>query len=80
LVPQSSVIELQGQYSVFVVNDSNYVQTVQVEMGPKVDDYWVVSNGLKATDKVVFDGVQKVGNGMAVDAKEVTYTSKTVKQ
>lgn len=80
LVPQSCVIELQGQYSVFIVDDSSHVQTVQVMMGPKVDDYWVVAEGLKSTDKVVFDGVQKVGNGMAVIAKEVTYKSKAVKQ
>lgn len=80
LVPQSCVIELQGQYSVFTVDDSSHVQTVQVEMGPKYKDYWVVSKGLKSTDKVVFDGVQKVGNGMKVIAKEVTYTSKALKQ
>lgn len=80
LVPQSCVIELQGQYSVFIVDDSSHVQTVQVKMGPKVDDYWVVAEGLESTDKVVFDGVQKVGNGMAVIAKEVTYKSKAVKQ
>lgn len=80
LVPQSCVIELQGQYSVFIVNDSSRVQTVQVEMGPKYKDYWVVSKGLKSTDMVVFDGVQKVGNGMAVVAKEVSYESKAVKQ
>ncbi|NPD44743.1 MULTISPECIES: efflux RND transporter periplasmic adaptor subunit [unclassified Lentimicrobium] len=80
LVPQSCVIELQGQYSVFIVDDSSHVQTVQVEMGPKYKDYWVVSKGLKSTDKVVFDGVQKVGNGMKVIAKEVTYKSKALKQ
>lgn len=80
LVPQSCVIELQGQYSVFIVDDSSHVQTVQVEMGPKVDDYWVVSEGLASTDKVIFDGVQKVGNGMKVIAKELNYTSKALKQ
>jgi membrane fusion protein (multidrug efflux system) len=80
LVPQSSVIELQGQYSVFIVSDSSTIQTVQVEVGAKTNDYWVIRNGLKPTDKVVFEGVQKVGHGMKVVAKEVEYTSKALNQ
>lgn len=80
LVPQSCVVELQGQYSVFTLSDSSTIQSVQVEVGPKTDDYWVINKGLEPTDKVVFEGVQKVGNGMKVVAKEVEYTSKVVKQ
>lgn len=80
LVPQSSVVELQGQYSVFTLSDSSTIQAVQVEVGHKTDDYWVINKGLEPNDKVVFEGVQKVGNGMKVVAKEVEYTSKVVKQ
>jgi membrane fusion protein (multidrug efflux system) len=80
LVPQASVLEMQGQYSVFTLSDSSTIQAVQVEVGPKTDDYWVITKGLKPTDKVVFEGVQKVGNGMKVVAKEVEYTSKVDKQ
>lgn len=80
LVPQSCVIELQGQYSVFTLSDSSTVQTVQVEVGPKTDDFWVIKKGLEPNDKVIYEGVQKVGNGMKVVAKEVEYTSKVVKQ
>jgi len=80
LVPQSCVVELQGQYSVFTLSDSSTIQAVQVKVGHKADDYWVINKGLEPTDKVVFEGVQKVGNGMKVVAKEVEYTSKVVKQ
>lgn len=80
LVPQACVIELQGQYSVYVVNDSSKVQTIQITPGPKVDDYWIVEKGLEASDKVILDGIQKVRNGVKVNVKEVDYTSKATKQ
>jgi membrane fusion protein (multidrug efflux system) len=76
LVPQACVTELQGQFSVSIVNDSSTIQTVQVTPGPKFDDLWVINEGLKPNDKVVLDGIQKVRNGMKVMAKEVKYTSK----
>lgn len=79
LVPQSCVIELQGQYSVYLVNDSSVVQTVQVKVGPQVDDYWVILEGLTAEDKVVFEGIQKVANGSKVTYEEVNYASKANK-
>jgi len=76
LVPQACVSELQGQFSVYTLSDSSTIQTVQITPGPKYHDYWVIVAGLKASDKVVLNGIQKVKNGMKVDAKEVEYTSK----
>jgi len=80
LVPQSTVMELQGQYSVFAVGDSNKVQRIQVKVGSKDADYWVIKEGLKVTDKIILDGIQKVRNGVIVDPKEVEYKSKAPKQ
>lgn len=80
LVPQSCVMELQGQYSVYIVNDSSVVQTVQVVVGPQIDDYWVILEGLNPQDKVVYEGLQKVGNGMPVTYTEINYESKALKQ
>lgn len=80
LIPQSCVMELQGQYSVYIVDENSVVQTVQVKAGPQIDDYWVILEGLSPNDKVVFEGLQKVGNGIPVTFKEVNYESKAVKQ
>lgn len=76
LVPQACVSELQGQYSVYTVSDSSTIQSVTVKTGPKYKDYWIIEEGITAADKVVLDGIQKVGNGMKVVANEVEYTSK----
>lgn len=80
LIPQSCVMELQGQYSVYIVDENSVVQTVQVKVGPQIDDYWVILDGLSSSDKVVFEGTQKIGNGMPVTYNEVSYESKAVKQ
>lgn len=76
LVPQRCVSELQGQYSVFVVNDSSKVEARQIKAGVKVDDYWLIEEGLKPNENVVIDALQKVGSGMTVEPKVIEFKSK----
>ncbi|MBV1887705.1 MAG: efflux RND transporter periplasmic adaptor subunit, partial [Urechidicola sp.] len=66
LVPQKCVSELQGQFSVFIVNSENKVETKQVVIGENVGQYYLVREGLNANDKVILEGLQKVRSGMEV--------------
>jgi membrane fusion protein (multidrug efflux system) len=66
LVPQRCIMELQGQYSVFLVDQDNIVQAKQVSVGEKLGDLSVVTSGLQAGDKVVLEGMQKVGTGVGI--------------
>jgi membrane fusion protein, multidrug efflux system len=75
VVPQQCVKELQGQYSVFVVNADNKIETRQIQPGTKVGDLWLVDSGLNVGDKVVLEGIQKVQNGMVVNPQLVDYES-----
>ncbi len=50
VVPQKCASELQGQFSVFVVNKENKVETRQIRVSEKVGDYYVVSEGLQVGD------------------------------
>lgn len=77
LIPQRCVSELQGQYSVYVVNDSNRVETKQINVGPRINDYWLIENGLEAKDKVVIDALQKVSEGAMVKPKVIEFKSKS---
>lgn len=67
LVPQRCVMELQGQHSVYVVKEDNTVETRQVITGDKVGELWVIKEGLKPGEKVIIEGLQKVGSGVKVD-------------
>lgn len=66
LVPQRCVMELQGLYSVYIVNDSSKVETRQVVTGEKIGDLWLIKSGLKAGDKIVIDALQKVTPGLEI--------------
>ncbi len=67
LVPQRCVTELQGQYSVFVVNQEGIVLARPVTATEKFGDLWLITNGLEANDQIVFEGLQKVKSEMKIN-------------
>ena len=72
VIPQEAVNELQGSYQVAVVGDDNKVSIHPVTMGERIGAMWEVTEGLKAGDKVVVEGIQKAREGAQVTVKEWT--------
>jgi len=66
IVPQKCLSELQGQYSVLVVNDENKVETVQVKTGENITGFTIIKEGIKSGDKIILEGLQKARPGMEV--------------
>jgi len=66
IIPQKCITELQGQYSVLVVNAENKVETVQVEIGEKIPGFTIIKEGVKSGDKLILEGLQKARPGMEV--------------
>ncbi len=69
LVPQRAVSELQGGYQVAVVDGQNRVSIRTIQVGDRVGNQWIVSDGLKLGERVIVEGVQKVRPGMQVNPK-----------
>jgi membrane fusion protein (multidrug efflux system) len=69
LVPQRAVMELQGRYQVAVVDRNNKVDIRPVKVADRVDSLWMIEEGLKAGEEVVTEGLQKVKQGVIVNAK-----------
>jgi len=67
MVPQRSITELQGQYSVMVINNENLVEARQVKVGPQKGNFWIITEGLEIGEKVVYEGLQKVNEGGKVN-------------
>ena len=67
LIPQRCVTELQGFHNVFVVDDNNSVKKRAVKAGPKIKQFWLITEGLKPGEKVVYEGLQKVKDGIRVN-------------
>ncbi|WP_109441405.1 AdeA/AdeI family multidrug efflux RND transporter periplasmic adaptor subunit [Acinetobacter haemolyticus] len=70
LIPQAAVARLPtGQATVMIVNDKGAVETRPVDTAGVQGQNWIITNGLKAGDKVIVDGVAKVKDGQEVSAK-----------
>jgi RND family efflux transporter MFP subunit len=72
LVPQRAVGELQGRYQMAVVDADNTVKIINVKVGERFGELWVIREGLKPGEKVVAEGTQKVSNGIKVTPKPFT--------
>jgi len=71
VVPQASLVELQGKYFVGVLKPDNTVQFVPVKPGPLDGEYQVIEPVVKqfklsAGDKVLVGGVEKVRGDVTV--------------
>lgn len=77
IIPLKALNEIQGQYTIYVVNDSAKVEVRPVKQGAIYQDYAVISEGLQGDEVVIIEGLQKVKSGTTVDAQMVTYQSKT---
>ena len=69
LIPQRAVQELQNLYSIAVVGPDNKVSFRNVKVGPREGSLWVIEDGLKAGERVVVEGLQKIREGALVSPK-----------
>ena len=69
LVPLQAVSELQGTYEVAALDGNDAVSIKTIHVGDQVGAWWVVSDGLNPGERVIVDGIQKVGPGMHVKPK-----------
>ena len=68
LIPQRCVQEMQGNYNVFVVNENDEVEFRKIEVASTFEtSYMIVSSGLEAGERVVYEGLQKVKSGTKVN-------------
>ena len=69
-VPQRAVLEgPQGKF-VYVVDEKGTAQPRPVEAGRWAGDDWIISAGLKGGERVIVDGVMKLGPGAPVKIAE----------
>ncbi|EMQ1605971.1 multidrug efflux RND transporter periplasmic adaptor subunit AcrA [Salmonella enterica] len=77
LVPQQGVTRTpRGDATVLVVGADNKVETRQIVANQAIGDKWLVTDGLKAGDRVVVSGLQKVRPGTQVKVQEITADNK----
>ena len=66
LVPQRAVVDQQGVYLVAVVGPDDAVDLRPVKVGERVGSLWIISEGLKAGERIVVEGAEKARAGEKV--------------
>jgi RND family efflux transporter MFP subunit len=66
LIPFKAVVEQLGEYFVFQARGDRAFQQ-KISLGTKIGDKVVVRSGLKAGDRIVTDGVQKLRDSSAIE-------------
>jgi len=69
LIPQRATFEILEKRYVWVIDEEGVVHPREITVGHEKDDIFVVLKGLKVTDRIVLEGVQKVHDGMKLEEK-----------
>jgi len=72
-VPVTAVVRISGQYFCYTAesgpNNTLVARQKPIEVGELIENDYVIKSGLKAGDKVIVSGIQKIGDGAPVRAE-----------
>ncbi len=68
-IPAKAIIELLSEVKVYTLGQGNVVEARPVQKGSILDSLQIINQGLKAGDKVITDGLQKIRPGDTVNVK-----------
>ncbi|MBA0167564.1 MULTISPECIES: efflux RND transporter periplasmic adaptor subunit [Pectobacterium] len=81
LVPQQGVTrDPRGQATAMVVGEGDKVEPRTLTTSKAIGDKWLVTEGLKAGDRVIVTGLQKIRPGAQVKTKEVAQENQQAQQ
>ncbi|MBE6257771.1 MAG: efflux RND transporter periplasmic adaptor subunit [Prevotella sp.] len=67
VIPQAAVSEVQNKKFVYVVDKDNKAKYTEIKVDPQNDgNSYVVTEGLKAGDKFITNGITKLSDGMEI--------------
>lgn len=75
LIPQEATFELQDKVLVYTVLDSNKVEGRPVTVADRSGRYYLISKGLKPGEKIVYSGLDRLRDGMAIAPQKMSMDS-----
>jgi membrane fusion protein (multidrug efflux system) len=78
LVPQRAVTQMQSANVVYVVGNDNKVALRSVTIAERVGADYIVTEGVKAGERIIVEGIQKTRPGSTVNPVDQPVTSETV--
>ena len=72
-IPQRSAYELQGKHFVYVVDETNTVKSIEIQINDlAAGQYYMVTSGLKIGDKIVYDGNSSLKDAATIKPEVMT--------
>ena len=75
MVPQKAVFEIQDKNYVFIVDENNEVHMQSFVPKLRFSHYYIVASGLKPGDRIVYEGIQGVRDGMKINPEPIKMDS-----
>jgi membrane fusion protein (multidrug efflux system) len=75
IVPQKAVFEIQDKNYVYVVDDNNRVTMKNFVPKARFSHFYIVESGLKPGERIVYEGIQNVKDGLQIVPHTVTLDS-----
>lgn len=66
LLPQKATFEVQDKIYVYVVDSNNVLHQKPVVVASRIPNLYVIAAGIDPTDRVLFEGIQNVEEGMKI--------------
>ena len=69
IIPQKATYEVLDKKYVFVVDKNSVVHSREIRIGADLPDLYVVTKGLKKSEKILLEGIRKVRDGQKISYK-----------
>lgn len=84
IIPQKATFEIQDRMYVYILDNKNRVKSKAITTNHRMPHFYIVDSGLTEDDKIIYEGIQNIKDGMVVKpqfvemneiTKELTYTN-----
>jgi len=69
IIPQKATFEVLEKRYVYVVGKDNKVHAKEVKIAAEIPDLYIISSGLKESDKILYEGIRKVQENQEIHYK-----------
>lgn len=69
LIPQKATYEVLDRKYVYVLDEDNVLRSKEIKVGAELTHLYEVKSGLKATDRILLEGLRKVKNNQKIEGE-----------
>ena len=66
IIPQKATFEIQDRMYVYILDNKNRVKSKAIKTNHRMPHFYIVDSGLTEDDKIIYEGIQNIKDGMVV--------------